>query len=125
MNESIGFRALFRGRSIETHEWVYGYIIHYDDADLIDGKQVHPETVGQYVCRDRYDEAIYEGDLVVPPLYRNFETREAVGNTRPAGIITWSTIMLMYVIRVGNIDIPLGDALRHGLKLERTGTIYD
>jgi hypothetical protein len=75
----------FRGKSILTSEWVYGYLVQ--SKPFADGtrqawiipesimpfgaistptknfKQVDPETVGQFICaRDKSGKEIYEGD---------------------------------------------------------------
>lgn len=74
MNREI----LFRGKSVETNEWVYGsYILEkygntpciccFEYGTFVNIKQVEviPETVGQYIrLHDRCDEPIFEGDIV-------------------------------------------------------------
>ena len=74
---------LFRGKRLDTGEWVYGNFIHqtkhyFDpvdryhilevgefDCDYYDSYRVDPETVGQYVCRDDInDKKIFTGDIV-------------------------------------------------------------
>lgn len=74
----------FRGASVDTGEWVYGY---YGKLEVMEGQkhyiitptvtftqtvsayftdnEVIPETVGQYTeIKDDYGKQIYEGDLV-------------------------------------------------------------
>ncbi len=69
---------IFRGKRIDTGEWVYGDIIQWKDGSVdiapieSDCGQypVYPETIGQYTgLKDRTDKCcIYEGDIVKAPL---------------------------------------------------------
>lgn len=63
----------FRGKSLSTGEWVYGYYVRARNAgdtfiiDIESGVsiQVDPKTVGQYIRdNDKDDKEIYEGDIV-------------------------------------------------------------
>ena len=67
----------FRGISLDTNEWVYGYgvvqNIEHNEARIINstgGNMMHnwdvkPETVGQFTgMKDQHDVEIYEGDIV-------------------------------------------------------------
>ena len=63
----------FRGKSVKTGEWVYGFLIEGEaDGKLYIGKnnmqltEVDPETVGQFIgLYDKYNKTIYEDDIVL------------------------------------------------------------
>lgn len=74
MNREI----LFRGKSVETNEWVYGsyilekygntpYICYFEYGTFVNIKQVEviPETVGEFTgITDKNGIKIFEGDIV-------------------------------------------------------------
>lgn len=71
---------LFRGKRVDTNEWVYGYHVclnetkhfiytGYAETDCgnyyPDYYEVIPETIGQYVCMsDKRGTMLFEGDVV-------------------------------------------------------------
>ena len=60
----------FRGKNINTGEWVYGYFKKNAHGDCyIEDESgvavvVDPDTVGQFVCKDAMGNDVYEGDIV-------------------------------------------------------------
>jgi uncharacterized phage protein (TIGR01671 family) len=71
---------LFRGKRVDTNEWVYGYYVCLNEAKHFiytgyaetdcgnyypDYYEVIPETVGQYICMsDKHGTKLFEGDVI-------------------------------------------------------------
>lgn len=73
MNNYGTERAVYRGKSVKTNEWVYGSFVHADDSGtgrpyiycLGSAIEVDPKSVGQYLgVKDSQGELIFEGDIV-------------------------------------------------------------
>ena len=70
----------FRGKSVKTGEWVYGYLIEGEAGTLYIGKnnmqctEIDPETVGLFIdIEDKYNKNIYEDDIVLYKKRRYFK----------------------------------------------------
>ena len=72
----------FRGKSIESGEWVYGDLRTTGDEITIN--YLHkPDTVGQFIgLHGKSGEDIYEGDIVRSASTRLFEVRYELGAYR-------------------------------------------
>jgi len=87
----------FRGKRIDNGEWVYGFLIQYENGWFIcnfigDAYQyeVDPSTVGQFTgFKDKNGKEIYEDDLVQVLDYASWEGLYKV---------VWDEESLMYVL---------------------------
>ena len=63
----------FRGKTVKTGEWVYGYLIEgeangalYIGRNNMQCTEVDPETIGQFIGKyDKHGNKIFEDDFVV------------------------------------------------------------
>lgn len=122
----------FRGRNIETGEWVYGHLFYFDDGrhfisptgtDVVGGYggapakyrlenlvcfEIKPETVGQSTgLKDKNGMEIFEGDIVVIKYseqgYHYYEKIVFENGTFTAGDEDWLYNIKDYCVVCGNI----------------------
>ena len=55
----------FRGVKVSDGEYVYGDLSHDHGHIFINDKRVKPESVAQLIGYDRYDNEVYEGDIIL------------------------------------------------------------
>lgn len=127
----------FRGKDIETGEWVFGDLhtlcdkphVHTDKSKFpYAGKRsfVIPETIGQFTgLLDKNGKKIYEGDIVrhpyVDPIFRDFvESKDGDGVTSEVVFHDGA-----FVVKYDENDFIYLDAFtRHGYS-EVIGNIHD
>jgi uncharacterized phage protein (TIGR01671 family) len=114
---------LFRGKTIDSNEWTYGYYLKGKDKTYIaikegeseagwDIEEVIPETVGQYTgLKDKNGKMIFEGDIVTGLFNYNKIT----------GYIKYGSDCTFYIERNGLYGILLNNAEDW---LEVIGNIY-
>ena len=99
-------KILFRGKRVDTGEWVQGFFVAYDDEtyiftdeevkkgidlggylDCCQMHQVIPETVGEWTgLEDRHNTKIFEGDVVAKYDFWLGEIRD----TAPRKLVEWA-----------------------------------
>ena len=115
---------LFRAKTIDSNEWIYGYYLKGKDKTYIaikereneagwDIEEVIPETVGQYTgLKDKNGKMIFEGDIVTGLFNYNKIT----------GYIKYGSDCTFYIERNGLYGILLNNAEDW---LEVIGNIHD
>ena len=119
---------IFRGKTIQWNEWVYGDLINYRDNDkrileqnlgawniLECGHEVIPESVGQWTgLKDQNEIKIFEGDIC--------STADNEDNSFSGGEIVFDEDLLAYLIYETNSGWRYLDVIKH---LEVVGNIFD
>lgn len=132
-------RGLYRGKRIDTGDWIYGfyaksgdkaYIIKDNDIAIgyMTMKEVAPETVGQYTgLKDRNGAGIFEGDIVKCTDTNNdyyFIAVVLFGN--PNGEYNWGFQLKQISGAKANTDILLwAEVEETGAFIEVVGNICD
>ncbi len=116
-------KVLFRGRSLDDGQWVYGslvikklsdknsdYQIYTPDGQV---KSVHRETVGQYIGQqDKEGVKIFEGDLI------------SFGNPERQYEVFWSQQVNGWQKRIyGSVSSSLDECMSEGWVV--VGNIFD
>ncbi len=145
----------FRGKNINTGEWVYGYFKKNAQGDCyIEDENglaitVIPETVGQFVCKDANGNDVYEGDylwndedlyllqrnddgvlgftLYSVAYYEYCDPADIIGECEAAGNIYDESVLpdYIYVIDGDGITFILGDMDVYKTPEEFVKAIYE
>lgn len=127
----------FRGKRLDTNEWVYGYYVKYEHMDVVkhiiitDWAQVYfnshlvdPKTVGQFTgLFDKAGKEIYEGDIleiIVPDDGTYY--REVIYSSK------WAAFVIDFDFGESDIE-DLGCALEYfkagGCEVKVIGNIFE
>lgn len=117
----------FRGRRLDTGEWVYGYLCENTNGEIciqeivrkvINGfavpnrlHPVNPATIGQYTgMRDKNGKEIYEGDIIEINYKYEYQSVQGVIPDQDCicvGIVTYMEDSLRFTIRLIKAEFPL------------------
>lgn len=81
----------FRGRCIGNGTFVYGDLTHNFDDVYVNGWQVKPESVAQFVGHDKNGAEVYEGDKI---LIDDAGDDEFFATCLPVGVNHWGGCFL-------------------------------
>lgn len=129
---------LFRGKTLDDPEWVYGYYVRQYEAHMIYFKEIdengfihrhiYPETIGQYTgLRDRNGRKIFEGDILkLTDETNNAECIVRVEFGNPNGEYNWGFQFVRISGDEMSTDVLLWiDSEDTGAFTEVIGNIYD
>lgn len=123
---------LFRGKKVDTGEWVYGYYVVFIEgvrkchciisdnkeySEILDERQIKyyviPQTIGQFIgLKDKNDKKIFEGDIV----------RDSFKNIKN------NIVHIDYIVKYDEINYgfdPFCDYQFMARSLEVIGNIFD
>lgn len=116
----------FKAKRLDNDEWMYGDLNHLVDGVYISNDhgcniaQVDPTTVCQFTgFQDEGGNEIYEGDIVVSPVYPFCLYSQANDKFNPdyVGIVSWNEHLACFELRMRkNYSIPGRDVYSNKLR---------